>query len=98
VVLEVTAKTDQGSVIPVGRKEYYEIGYDLDGRQRMGSWQIKEIVDLSLQPRKKTEERFIKELPEGTRSAEVGVKVALWPSPNIELVVDRVMKKISFEK
>jgi hypothetical protein len=98
VVLEVTAKTDKNSIIPVARKEYYEIGYDLDGKQRMGSWQIKEIIDLSLQPGKRTGERFVKELPEETESAEVEVKVALWPSPKIEFVIHRVVRKLNFGK
>jgi hypothetical protein len=98
VVLEVTAKIDNGVVVPIGRKDYYEIGYDLGGKQRMGSWQIKEIVDLALQPGKKTEERFVKELPEGTGSAEIEIKVSLWPDPKTELVVHRVVKKISFER
>jgi hypothetical protein len=97
VVLEVTAKTDNAAVLPIGRKDYYEIGYDLDQKQRMGSWQIREIADLALQPNERTEETFVKELPEGTRSAEIEIKVSVWPDPKTELVVHRVVKKISFE-
>ncbi len=98
MVLEVTAKIDDALVLPIGRKEYYEIGYDLGGNQRMGSWQIKEIVDLALASGKRTEERFVKELPEGTRSAEIEIKVSLWPDPRTELVAHRVVKRISFER
>jgi hypothetical protein len=82
----------------MGKKEYWEIGYDLDGKQRMGSWQIKEIVDLSLQPRERIEERFLSELPENTKSAEVEVKVTMFPTPQMELLIHRVMKKLDFEK
>ncbi|KAF0216932.1 MAG: hypothetical protein FD174_3487 [Geobacteraceae bacterium] len=81
----------------MGRKEYREIGLDLDGNQRMGSWEIKEIVDLSLQPGKSVTERFLKELPEGARSAEVVVKVSMWPDPKTELVVERVERRVTFE-
>ncbi len=91
------AKTDGNVVLPIGRREYYEIGYDLDQKQRMGSWQIREIVDLALQPNKRTEERFVKELPEGTKSAEIEIKVSMWPDPKTELVAHRVVKKVSFE-
>jgi hypothetical protein len=97
VVLELTAKTDKGNIIPVGMKEFYEIGYDLDGNQRMGSWQIKEIADFSLQPMRVTEERFIQELPDGTKSAEIEISVAMWPSPTKEIIIHKSVKKIVFE-
>lgn len=93
----MTAKTDQGTTLTVGKKEYYEIGYDLDGKQRMGSWQIKEIVDLCLQPRKIIEERFLTELPEGTKNADIEIKVTMFPTPKMELVIHRVVKKLKFE-
>jgi hypothetical protein len=96
VVLEVTAKTDQGTVIPLGRREYMEIGYDLDGNQRMGSWEIKEILDLSLQPARKTEERFVAEMPEGTKRVDVEVRITMFPSPKEEIIVHRVTKTIHF--
>ena len=92
------AKTDKGNLIPIGKKEYWEIGYDLDGNQRMGSWQIKEIMDLSLQPKRKTAEKFLKELPEGTKSVDIEVKLAMWPSPKTELIVHTLIKKLDFEK
>jgi hypothetical protein len=40
-------------------------------RRRLGAWQIKEILDLSLPPRAVTQEKIIKELPAGTKSADV---------------------------
>jgi hypothetical protein len=97
VVLEVTAKTDKGTVVPMGRKEYWELGMDLDGYHRMGAWQIKEIVDLTLPPRKTTKERFVSELPEGTTSADVEVKVTYIPAAKTELVVHQVTKKLMFK-
>jgi hypothetical protein len=97
VVLEVTAKTDKGTVVPMGRKEYWELGMDLDGYHRMGAWQIKEIVDLTLPPRKTTKERFVSELPEGTTSADVEVKVTYFPAAKTELVVHQVTKKLMFK-
>lgn len=98
MVLEVTAKTDSGTIIRMGKREYWEIGYDLDGKQRMGSWQIKEIVDLSLQPRMTMKERFLSGLPEDTKKADVEVKVTMFPMPQMELIIHRVMKTLNFEK
>ena len=96
MVLEVTAKTNRGKVITMGRKEYWEIGLDLDGEHRMGAWQIKEILDLTLPPRKTTTERFVTELPKGTKSAEVEVKVTYKPAKTITLNVHRIVKKLTF--
>lgn len=96
MVLEVTAKTESGIVVSMGRKAYWEVGLDLDGDHRLGAWQIKEIVDLALPPRKTTAERFIAELPEGTKSAEIEVKVTAFPVPNNEIPLYRVVKKITF--
>jgi hypothetical protein len=98
VVLEATAKTDKGVIVPMGRKEYREIGLDLDGYQRMGSWQIKEIIDFSLQPGKTLTERFVTELPGGTENAEIEIRVSMWPDPKTEEVVHRVVKRIVFER
>lgn len=97
MVLEVTAKTDKGTVVTIGKKEYWELGMDMDGYHRMGAWQIKEIVDLTLPPRKTTKERFVTELPEGTTSAEVGIKVTYFPAAKKELVIHEVTKTLTFK-
>jgi hypothetical protein len=96
VVLDVTAKTDTGTVVTMGKKEYWEVGLDLEGEHRIGAWQIKEILDLTLPPRKKTAERFVTELPENTKSAEVEVKVTYFPNPKTELVIHKVTKKLTY--
>jgi hypothetical protein len=96
VVLEVTAKTDQGTVITIGKKEYWEIGLDLEGRHRLGAWQIKEILDLTLPPRRTTNERFMAELPADTKSADVEVTVTYHPSAKTAIEVGRIVKKIHF--
>ncbi len=94
--MEVTAKTNAGTVVLIGKKEYWEVGLDVDGDHRTGAWQIREIVDLSLPPRKTTTERFITELPEGTKSAEIEVKITAYPSPKAEVPVSKVVKTIMF--
>ncbi len=62
---------------------------------RFGAWQIKEVLDLTLPPRKTTKERFVTELPEGTTSADVTVKVAFHPAAKTELVIHEVTKKLT---
>lgn len=96
MVLEVTAKTDKGEKITVGSKEYWEIGLDLDGNHRFGAWEIKEIIDLTIPPRNTLRERFMAELPEGTKSATVEVKLNYHPSKKITLEVHKVEKEVVF--
>ena len=97
----MTAKTDKGVIINIGRKEYWELGMDLDGDHRLGAWQIKEIIDLTLPPMKTTKERFVAELPPDTKNAEVEIKVTYYPSGitgKTVLEAHRVVKNLSFEK
>jgi hypothetical protein len=98
VVLDVTAKTDKGTVVNMGKKEYWEIGLDAEGDHRLGAWQIKDIIDLTLPPRKTTKETFVTELPADTKSAEVEIKVTYFPAPGKPIEVHKVVKKLIFEK
>ncbi len=96
----MTAKTDKGTVVPVGRKEYWEIGLDGDGDHRLGAWQIKEVIDLSLQPLKTAKERFVTGFPPDTKNAELEVKVTFYPSGTTGkgLEIHRIVKHLNFEK
>lgn len=93
----MTAKTDKGTVINMGKKEYWELGMDIDGDHRLGAWQIKEIIDLTLPPKKTTKESFVTELPADTKSAEVEVKVTRLAGPK-SFVLYQATKKLNFEK
>lgn len=93
----MTAKTDKGQLIEMGKKEYWEIGIDMDGEHRLGAWQIKEIIDLTLPPMKTTKERFITELLPDTKSAEIEVRLTYYPAPKKEIQVHRFTKTITFE-
>lgn len=92
----MTAKTDKGTVINMGKKEYWELGMDLDGDHRLGAWQIKEVIDLTLPPKKTTKESFVTELSADTKTAEVEVKVIRHAgSKTFELY--RFTKKLNFK-
>jgi len=54
------------------------------------------MIDLSPQPRTRAEERFVTELPEDTKSAEVEVKVSLFSFPKTELLIERIVKEVEF--
>lgn len=96
----MTAKTDKGTVVEMGKKVYWELGMDLEGDHRLGAWQIKEIIDLTLPPMKTTKERFVTELPADAKSADIEVKATFYPSgpSGKALDVHKVVKHLNFEK
>ncbi len=76
MVLEVTAKDPKRNrVLYKDERTYFEIGLDLNGNMRYGAWQIKEILDMTLQPLKTQHERFFFVMDKDVEKAEVWVKV-----------------------
>ena len=72
----MTAKDlDTGKVLYRDERKYFEIGLDLDGYMRYGAWQIKEIVDLTLQPLKTQHERFFFVMGKEVKKVEVAVNL-----------------------
>ncbi len=71
----MTAKDENGNVLYSNEKEYLEIGLDVDGYMRYGAWQIKELLDLTLQPLKVQEENYLFILPKNIKEANVTVNV-----------------------
>jgi hypothetical protein len=74
VVLEVIAKDNKGNEFKE-TKAYYPIGVDLDGYMRYGAWQIKEQIDLTLQPLEVQKEKYVFEFSKKATSADVTVNV-----------------------
>lgn len=93
----MTAKDPKsGKVLHQEKKEYFEIGLDIEGRMRYGAWQIKEILDLTLMPLKTREERFFFTLPKDTKEALVEVKVSYCIKGSKCDVIYTEKKKVSY--
>jgi hypothetical protein len=95
VVLEVIAKDNTGREFKE-TKDYYEIGTDLDGYMRYGAWQIKEIVDLTLQPLHTQKEKYIFEFSKTATSADVAVNVYYYISGKKGDLIYSAKKKLDF--
>ncbi len=99
MVLEVTAKdTKTGKILYKDERKYFEIGLDLDGYMRYGAWQIKEIVDLTLQPLKTQHERFFFVLNKGVEEAEVTVNVYYYISGKKGDLIYQKKKILSYKE
>ncbi|OCC15666.1 hypothetical protein DBT_1017 [Dissulfuribacter thermophilus] len=87
---------ETGKVLHQEKKEYFEIGLDIEGRMRYGAWQIKELADLTLPPLQKRDERFLFTLPKETEEALVDVKVYYCINGSKCDVVRSISKKVSY--
>jgi hypothetical protein len=98
VVLDVTAKIEKGNKVFSYQKIWQEIGTDLNGDQQFKAWEIKNTIDLALQPRQKHTETLTIEFPEATTSAEIEATLTYQHRPGQQFVVHRVVRKPSFPR
>lgn len=98
MVLDVTAKTEAGTKVFSHQRVWQEIGVDLHGDQRVKAWEIKNTIDLALQPRRTHTETLTIPLPEGTRAAEIEAVLSYQHRPGEEFVVHRVTRRVTFRR
>jgi hypothetical protein len=98
VVLDVTARTETNAKVFSYQKVWQEIGTDLNGAQKVKAWEIKNTIDLALQPRRTQTETVTIIFPEGTAAAEIEATLTYHHRPGEEFVVHRAVRKITFKK
>lgn len=98
MVLDVTAKTETGTQVFTHRKEWRELGVDLNGDQKALAWEVKNTLDLALQPRRTESERLIIPFPEGTIAADIEATLTYHHRPGEEFVVHRLARRVTFPK
>jgi len=98
VVLDVTAKTQDGTKVFGHQKSWQEIGVDLKGDQQVKSWEIKNTIDQALQPRRTQTEMLTIPLPDGTKAVEIEAVLTYHHRPGEEFVVHRTSRKLTFGK
>ena len=69
-------KDPEKQILFTDQKVWWEIGKDLHGRMRYGAWQIKEIVDLTLQPMETRKERFLMNFDTDIETVEIEVSLS----------------------
>ena len=72
----MTAKDNKGKEFYKESRTWFEIGVDTDRDMRYGAWQIKEIIDLTLPPKKTAEEQYLMHFD--TDTEQVDIEVKLW--------------------
>jgi len=102
VVLDVTArnlneKDPQKQIMFTAQKNYFEIGRDLQNRMRYGAWQIKEIVDLTLQPLQTQREQFLMHFDTDVEEVELEVNLSYVISGKKGDLVYTTKEKITYE-
>ncbi len=102
MVLEVTAinpdeKDAEKQVLFTTRKNYWEIGKDLQQRMRYGAWQIKEIVDLTLQPLQTRKEQYLIHFDTDVEKVEIEATLSYFISGGKGDVVYSTTKMLEYE-
>ena len=78
------------------QKKYFEIGRDMEGRMRYGAWQIKEIVDLTLQPMEIKKEQFMMNFDTDVENVEIEAVLTYFVSGKLKDVVYSVKENIAY--
>ena len=102
MVLDVTARNlaesdPEKQVIFADSKKYFEIGRDMEGRMRYGAWQIKEIVDLTLQPLETKKEEFLMNFDTDVEEVEVEAVLTYFVSGKQKDVVYSIKENIAYD-
>jgi hypothetical protein len=96
VRLEVSATDKQGRELFRERKRYFQIGMDTEQYMRYGAWQIKEYLDLTLQPKSAQEERFLMHFKKKTNEATVDVTLTYCLSGKKCDVIYRESRRLTY--
>lgn len=78
-------------------KAYFEIGKDLQQRMRYGAWQIKEIIDLTLQPLQTRKEQFLMHFDTDIETVEIEAVLSYYISGGKREEVYSVVKTLEYE-
>jgi hypothetical protein len=102
VVLDVTARNlaeedPEKQVMFSAQEKYFEIGRDLQNRMRYGAWQIKEIVDLTLQPMQTRREQYLMNFDTDVEEVEIEANLSYYINGKKGDVVYSVKEKLTYE-
>ena len=81
----------------VAQEKYFEIGRDLDNRMRYGAWQIKEIVDLTLQPMQTRREQYLMHFDTDVMEVEIEATLSYYISGKKGDLVYSIKEKLVYE-
>ncbi len=79
------------------QEKYFEIGRDTQNRMRYGAWQIKDIVDLTLQPMQTRREQYLINFDTDVEEVEIEANLSYYISGKKGDVVYSVKEKLTFE-
>lgn len=79
------------------QEKYFEIGRDLQNRMRYGAWQIKEIVDLTLQPMQTRREQYLMNFDTDVEEVEIEANLSYYINGKKGDVVYSVKEKLTYE-
>ncbi|KJU87427.1 cytochrome c [Candidatus Magnetobacterium bavaricum] len=97
IVLDITAINEKDKVVWSETKEFFEAGLDINGNRRYDPWEVKDILDLSLQPRKMTSEIYYPHFPEDTKQIKLQVRLRYIHTEGLEFLVHEERKVLRYQ-
>ncbi|MEO5360867.1 MAG: multiheme c-type cytochrome ExtKL [Nitrospirota bacterium] len=96
VLLTLTATDEKDKVIWSAQKDFFEPGLDIEGNRRYDTWEVKDILDYSLQPRKTTTEKYYAVFPEREKLVKIEVKLVYIHKDGLEFPVQSERKVLKY--
>ncbi|MBF0321132.1 MAG: hypothetical protein HQL01_15160 [Nitrospirae bacterium] len=96
VLLTVTATNENDKVIWSAKKEFFEGGLDIEGNRRYDPWEVKDILDYSLLPRKTTTERYYAVFSEREKLVKIEVRLVYIHKDGLEIPVHSERKVLRY--
>ena len=102
MVLDVTAKNlaesdPEKQILFQTQEKYFEIGRDMENRMRYGAWQIKDIVDLTLQPLETRKESYLMNFDTDIEEVEIEATLSYFISGKSGEVVYAITETVSYD-
>lgn len=102
MVLDVTARNlaesdPEKQILFQTQKKYFEIGRDMENRMRYGAWQIKDIVDLTLQPLETQKEEYLLNFDTDTEEVEIEATLSYFVSGKKGDVVYTIKENLMYD-
>ncbi|MBV6340553.1 multiheme c-type cytochrome (seleno)protein ExtKL [Candidatus Magnetobacterium casense] len=97
IVLDITATNEKDKVVWSDTREFFEAGLDINGNRRYDPWEVKDILDYSLQPRKMTSEIYYPHFPEDTKQIKLQVRLRYIHTEGLEFLVHEQRKVLRYQ-
>lgn len=97
IVMDITAKDERGQTVWSRTEEFFQPGLDIEGNRTYNAWQIKDMLDFTLPPRKTTTKKYFAVFPEGAGKINLEVRLRYIHKKGIEFIMQNEKRTLRYE-